>query len=261
LSNELLSSGMRYIVLSLFLMIGGSIQAQLVNIEARRIQSDSNKVVFNLGLNGNYSNNDGTKLLLMSTNLLSSLKTKNLKGIFLLLGNFELSKSGEQEFANSWFGHFRYNHEFTPVVRGEVFVQLLNNSLLFIDLRNLVGVGPRFKLVNSKPFNLYLGTSYMHEWERSSRYDSRTQANRLSSYLSFTLKPGESGFQLTNTSYYQPNLAYVADYRFLDEMQFALAITKHVSLLYTMRYYFDSAAPDGGYQRTLNLTFGINFKW
>ena len=259
--QESLSSIMRFIYVFLLVGLLQPLRAQLVNIEARRIQSDSNKVVFNLGLAGNYSNNDGTKLLLMSTNLLSSLKSKDLKGIFLLLGNFELSKSGEQEFANSWFGHFRYNREFTPVVRGEMFLQLLNNSLLSIDLRNLLGIGPRFKLVNTAPFNLYFGSSYMHEWERSSRYDSRTQANRLSTYLSFTLKPKSSGFLFTHTAYYQPNFADWQDYRFLDELQTSLAITEHVSLTYAMRYYFDSAAPNNGYQRTLNLTCGVNFQW
>ncbi len=94
-----------------------TVQAQLVNIESIRMQTDSIRFVLKSDFLFNYSNNDGIYIYRFNLGLNTQYKTKNLKNIFFFSGNAELVRSQDQDFQNAWFMHFRYNNKLTKKVK------------------------------------------------------------------------------------------------------------------------------------------------
>ena len=68
-------------------------QAQLVNIEAKRMQTDSTRFVLKADLLTNYSDNNGEYVLRIGSNISTQLKSKNLKDIYFLVLNYNLVRT------------------------------------------------------------------------------------------------------------------------------------------------------------------------
>ena len=115
---------MSKIWVALFIFFTAStVQAQLVNIESIRMQTDSIRFVLKSDFLFNYSNNDGVYIYRFNVGLNTQYKTKNLKDIFFFLGNAALVRSQDQDFQNSWFIHLRYNRKLNKSLRIEAFIQ------------------------------------------------------------------------------------------------------------------------------------------
>src|SRR5688572_3893659 len=124
------------------------ILSQIVNIESQRIHSDTTG--WDGTLEAGFSVNQNNSLLVSATtNAHVQYKTK--KDVYMVLGNWRFTNGGTSRFVNDGMGHFRYNHKFTNWLRLEAFTQLQYNELLNLRLRYLVGMGPRFKMLN-KPY-------------------------------------------------------------------------------------------------------------
>ena len=163
-------------------------QAQLVNIESQRVQSDSVRTITVLDLLYNYQNNNNEELSLINFSATHQYKTKNLKNYFLLLGNIDYSLANGEELSNSGLIHFRYNRKLNTRLRIEAFSQYQYNKILGIESRNLIGIGPRYKINKSDKMVFYIGSLLMQEFEKASDNTKTMSYQRLSSYLSISIK-------------------------------------------------------------------------
>jgi len=89
------------------------------------------------------------------------------------------------------FVHLRYEYQFEDWLSGETFVQHQNDRFQQLIVREIIGAGPRFILVNESLFRIALGTSYMFEYERLNLPEGSLDApsavnHRSSSYLTGT---------------------------------------------------------------------------
>ncbi|WP_339652600.1 hypothetical protein, partial [uncultured Salegentibacter sp.] len=175
---------MHWRFLLLFLLLPFLGQAQLVNIETKRLQTDSTRFVLNADFAFNHSNNDGVSVNQINGTLTTQLKSKDLKKTYLFLGNYRLIDADEGNLQNSWFLHTRFNYKFNQLLRFEAFLQGQYNQLLVVEQRNLVGAGLRLKWMNRENFSGYLGNSYMYEVEYSDRAGTTEYNHRNSTYLS-----------------------------------------------------------------------------
>jgi len=158
------------------------------------------------------------------------------------------SFGGDVSVANT-FVHFRYNHTVTPLVTAEAFAQGESDRFRRLRLRTLVGIGPRFTLVESDDLVLYYGVSYM--FEHTTLGESVSDApvrpadvHRMNNYaaLAFVLDPGRA--VLANTLYVQPRFDDLGDIRMLDVLGLDVTITGMLtaSLQATLRY--ESPVPE-----------------
>ncbi|MCP4976492.1 MAG: hypothetical protein GY931_10050, partial [Maribacter sp.] len=93
----------------IYLFLGITSQAQLVNIEAKRMHTDSTRFVLKSDLLFNYTDNNGEYVLAMNSNISTQFKSKDLNKIYFLVLNYNLVRTDEKDFQNSWFFHARYN--------------------------------------------------------------------------------------------------------------------------------------------------------
>jgi hypothetical protein len=242
------------------LLIPNLLSAQLVNIESRRMQTDSVRFTLNADFSFNHTNNDGSNVNQVDAALTTQLKSKDLRKIYFLLGNYKLIDSEGGNLQNAWFLHGRFNYQFSQLLRFESFLQGQYNQLLIVEQRNLIGAGLRVKWVDKERFTGYAGNSYMYEVEYSDRAGTTHYNHRNSTYLTLSYAPGSKKFSVTNTVYYQPLYRDFGDYRILEQFRLDVPLSKWLSVFTLYNYYFDSKTPLNSEEYTSNLNVGIGIR-
>ena len=77
------STHFRLFIAVCLLTLGFKSQAQLVNIESKRMQTDSTRFILNGNVSFNSSNNDGVYIFQALSNITTQFKSKNLKKIYI----------------------------------------------------------------------------------------------------------------------------------------------------------------------------------
>lgn len=230
---------------------------QLVNIENQRVQSDSLRTVTIIDLQYNYQNNNDEELSLVNFSGIYQHKTKNLKNYFLLLGNIDYSLANGEQLSNSGLIHFRYNRKLNKKLRIEAFTQYQYNKILGVESRNLIGIGPRYKINKSDRTVFYIGSLLMQEFEKTSDDTNTMSYQRLSNYLSLSVKNTAKTIEFTAVVYYQPNINLWKDYRLSSQASLAFSITSKVQFVNSINYGYDSFAPTNVNKKNIILTNGF----
>ena len=246
----------RILLLSIALLIPGLLSAQLVNIESKRMQTDSVRFALNADFSFDHTNNDGIQVNQIDAALTTQLKSKDLRKIYFLLGNYKLIDSEERNLQNAWFLHGRFNYQFNEVLRFEAFIQGQYNQLLIVEQRNLIGAGLRVKWVDKERFTGYAGNSYMYEVEYSDRAGTTNYNHRNSTYLTLSYASKSNKFSVANTVYYQPLYRDLSDYRILEQFRLDIPLSKWLRVFSIYNYYFDSKTPLNTEEYTSNLSIG-----
>ncbi len=254
----MLPSKNQFLLLFLCCFYAG-MNAQLVNIESKRMQKDSVRFALKSDVLFDYTDNNGDYIFEVGVNLTTQFKSKDLNKIFFFIGNYNLIRSKEQDFQNSWFFHLRYNQKLSDLFRLEAFVQNQNNTLLTITSRNLIGAGVRLKVVSTETTKLYLGNSYMYEMEKSDTVDQRFFNHRNNSYLSLSYAFQKIKLELTGTVYFQPLYDDIGNHRILNQIKAELPITEIVSLSALYNFFYSSFSTTTNIDRSSNLSVGLSF--
>lgn len=235
-----------------------TVQSQIVNIEAQRIQTDTTGWAGSMGGSFNWTKSVDE---VFAANASAHLQYKTNKNLYLLLFDYSFLKGAEQKFVDNTFLHFRINHKFTELLRGELFTQLQTNKITRIDTRFLIGAGPRFKIPAAKNIKVYLGVLFMYEYEKELVEPERYNRDfRNSSYLSFTYKPNEF-LELTSTTFYQPRLDYFSDFRITNQETVTLSITKKLSATLNWNYLYDAFPVEGVPNSYVTFSTGFKFQF
>lgn len=230
--------------------------SQIVNIEKERYQTDTTGWKGSLDV-GFAMGKQSKTYFIFSTSAHVQYKTK--KHLFLLLGSADLLKTKAEDLVNAGFLHFRYNYKLQKSwVRWEAFTQVQFNKANGLRLRFLIGTGPRFKLVQKEKFKTYLGALYMFEHEVNNAKTEKLNQVRFSGYLSFSFKPVKQ-FEFVSTTYYQPNVAQIKDYRISTDNAVSIKFYKNLSYGINFRMNYDSRPPLGAVT-DLTYLFSNSFK-
>ena len=236
--------------------------AQLVNIESRRMQTDTLRFAGNVNLTLNYRRTNDITLSVFKSSLNAQFKTKNLKNTFLVLGNYALTQSNTATLANAAFGHLRYNYKYKDWLRWEAYSQLQLNELLSLKYRFLSGAGARFKLTHGEIFKAYIGVSAFYEHEVvEDVLQTESRDVRASNYFSFSIKLPKKRGEFASTTYYQPLINFWADYRITTQSLIQLNITKHLSFITSVNYFFDYNPPVGVKPSTFSINNGLRVRF
>ena len=253
---------MKLLCIAMLIFFINPLQAQVVNIESQRMHTDSVRRSGEFNFDYSHTNINDKSLTVFNGVLSLQQKSKNLKNIWLILGSADISKAKNEDFEDASFLHLRFNHKLTKHLRWEIFTQLQSNLPIGVRLRYLAGTGPRFKLISSTNFNLYFGSLYMYELEKTTdSIKSVRHFNRNSSYCSFSFAFPKIHAELVSTTYYQPNFANINDYRIFTENRLEFAITKKLKALTSFNYFYDSRPPSGinNYTTSFDQGFGWRF--
>jgi len=244
-----------FLIIILFSTAG---YAQLiVNVENSRIQSNTTGWKGSIGTSFGLTKNV-EQIINLNANVHLQYKTK--KDMYLFLANYNFLRGNNKELTNNMFYHLRYNRKFLGLIRWEAFTQWQQNNITNIDLRALAGMGPRFKLHESKRVRLFAGVLAMYEHEVDKNPREVHNDVRSDNYISFTYKPNDI-FDLTTTTFYQPLFRRFSDFRVLNQVSFNIKATRRLTLSVNWDYTYDAFPAIGTPKINYTLTNGFNYNF
>ena len=249
---------MRIFLFLLIFCLSETMTAQILNAESLRKVTDTSGFSGSAGLRFALKRN--TKdFLTISSNI--HLQYKMDRNLILFKNDVAFQKIEGDNFENSLISHIRYNYRFHDRIAWEVFLQGQYNKISLINFRGLVGMGPRFKLTSSENYKFYLGTLVMYEYEDIDDNITPIQRDlRGSSYLSFTLYPIES-LSFTSTTYYQPKLSLLNDYRISNQSSLLIKIYENFAFSVNYSFFYDTFPAIGIPNSQYDFTTGIAYSF
>ena len=230
-----------------FLLLFFSIQSfgQIVNIEKKRTAlQDSIYWLRDVSLGVALLQN--TKQVI---NIDGSIRIDHIrhKHTFLSLTSYHLGRVDKEDFVNKGFQHLRYNYLLNKRWTWEAFTQVQYNERLLLQMRWLLGTGPRLALLLEEKYQLYFGVLYMYEYNEEKTSSGELlffRDHRMSSYLNLHWQIGK-GVELSSTSYFQPLVQKPSDLRLSTETALNIQITKRLRYHTVFTYLYDSTPPEG----------------
>ena len=198
----------------------------------------------------------------------ANLIYKNKRNIIKFLLGGEYIDEEQEVISNSIFGQLRYNYSFNNKNQVFSFYQTQKNEILELKKRQLFGVGYRKNILNneldsSRLFKCDISIGVMQEEEILNSEGllkeeiAYTNFIRMISSLILIFNITDN-FTLVNTTYYQPYIKEVADYRLLNETNLLIEINEWLSFNVDLEYRYDSEPPSILATSTdFNTNFGI----
>lgn len=213
------------------------LHSQVINIEDRRVKigdSIATKGFLDLGLN--LVQNDKQLITAVGNGF---LEHNHFKHFFLIVGGYNLVKTGDNKLLNDGFGHLRYNYQLHKNVKWEIYTQAQYNERTRSLFRALVGTGLRYRVNITDKHRFYLGLSYLFEHNQFSDATPRQYDHRISGYISFNININDK-IRFANTSYFQPLLNLTGYGRVSTQGSFVCSITKRFAYRSTISLIFDN---------------------
>jgi hypothetical protein len=250
-------------VLCLVLLTSREASGQIVNVQA--LFDDATAP---LGLSGGAEaavdwRTGSTDLLVARALVMGQWRTEKHTVLGVARGEYGFAQ--EELIVSKVLEHLRYRYRFTEWLSGETFVQHEYDAFRRLQLRALVGAGPRFTPWSSDTVRLVLGASMMLEHERlrqDDEPDAGTRATdlRLSSYVLARVKLMEN-LSLVETLYVQPRLTRFSDVRLLNETLLAVDANKRITFTTGFVLTYDTAPPATVSRLDTQLRTGIGVKF
>ena len=231
-------------------------QAQVVNIENKRIYDDTSG--WSGTLEGGFSAVQNDKLL-YSLNFRPRVQYKTRKHYYLLLSDIVYT-GGEEVYANSGMLHFRYAYRlWNSPWKWESYAQVQYNELLNQRIRSLAGTGLRWKFWDKNNIRFFVGSSTFYEYEELQTDAVTNEALRWSNYLSWFIDT-KKGFSFTAVTYAQPMWADFNDIRISGQYTLAFHVFKRVDLKLEYNLFYDSRPPVGVRNMVFSTSAGFKIR-
>lgn len=229
---------------------------QVVNIESYRSKTDTLGWSGTVGAFGYIRKNQHLIYSIGANFHIDYLKGRNL---YLLTNKYNYLQVDDNSYDSNGFLHFRYNYRKNDYLRYEFFLQTQFNTQLYTKSRDLTGIGLRFRLTKSDKTRVFLGTTYMYEYERWAD-NSNHFVHRSSNYLSFNVQIGKR-LQYTGTTYFQPELGDFSNFHVFTDNKLTLRINKKFQVSFGYELLYDTEPPMTA-PSTIYYTYNaINYKF
>jgi hypothetical protein len=232
---------------------------QIVNIEAKRIVTDTTGWFGDLSGNFSFQQNVNT-IYALTGEVHVENKSRNNKNLWLFLGNSGFLKVDSSSFANNTLALALYNRKLSKVIRAEGVTAVFNNQITNIRFRWIGGGGPRFKIADLTALKMYGAVWYLFEHEESSLQETPSKnESRMSPYFTLTIVP-LSNLKVVSTTYYQPRLDDFTDYRILHVDQLKIDVSKKFAFTVDFSYLYDAFPQPDVPDKNLALSMGVKYK-
>lgn len=163
------------------------------------------------------------------------------KTITWIQGSIERDTVNSDTTDDNAFLHLRHIHQiFNPDWAMEVYFQLKQDKFKNLSKRTLIGVGPRYKILDSSRYGkLFFGVSIVDEKVKYNEIDPDEHNYRMSSYFSYNLAINKI-FELSYIGYYQPEIDNGSDYRVSSLVEMTIHLTKVFDLSYLLELDYDA---------------------
>jgi uncharacterized protein DUF481 len=237
-----------WLVIAVISLTTGVAQAQIVNVQdalAKAPDQDDIGGQVELKVNWRAGNNP-----LLDVGGAGNILMRRGHVLALVLARGEYGTSRGLTLTKKSFEHVRTRIELDCRWRWEAFVQHEYDQFRRLSLRALVGTGPAFQIVETKPVVVLAGAAYLFEYERLDNRPGtidagdRTTAHRASLYVTGRENLG-SGVAIVETVYAQPRLDQPGDLRVLGQLSVQSKLSSRIALKDSLVVAYDRTPPAG----------------
>lgn len=240
----------------LLFALPASVCAQIINIESKRFLKDTNGFV---GTTAAFFNINQNTSQVLSLGLNQHVQYKYNRSRILSISDLAFIKAGKTDFVNAGYQHLRYNYKINRLITWEAFAQAQYNKVLKLDRRYLLGTGPRFRILKKENVKIYTACLYMYEYQSQNNDSAEQYNNRLSAYV--TLSIGYHKMEFTSTTFYQPHMGDLENYRIANDSSFELGINKNLNFRVGFNLLYDTRQPVGIPDLTYVLRNGLSYRF
>lgn len=247
---------LRFLVLLVAFSTACGLRAQVVNIEGRRFANDTVPWTGYVNFRYNIAENTQRSLNLGINGALQHVRDKNT---WFFINDIALNRVENNSFLNTGFQHLRYNYNRDQRWTGEAFAQTQYNKPLKLDLRTTLGAGYRFRVITSERYKMYVGSSMMLEYEKTTPGPEYMHP-RSNTYASATGLLSDQ-MSVACIVYYQPRLFNAYDHRIMLEASVIIRATARLTLESRLNLLKDTHQPEGIPELTYSWVnmFGYRF--
>jgi len=242
-------------------------RAQIVNVQSLLGQDLPEGFSGNLDAGADWRTGNTELLLVQGA---ATLRYKHEDHLVFAIVRSAYSRVGSgddaQQIIGNTFEHLRYRWKLSPRFTAEAFAQHEYDQFRRLQLRALVGAGPRVTLLQNPKAGLVFGVAYMLEQEQLSEKDgttdggSRYTASRMSTYLLFTSALNDV-VTFVDTVYWQPRLGDPSDFRLLDETQLQVKLSEHFTFKTAFVLAHDASPPQTVEKTDTALQTGVSVRF
>ena len=226
----------------------------MVDIERQRLNSEEKGFHGGANVTGSYLDNDE---IIYSFKVLGNLQYRVKNNLFLMIGDYKISRSTDTDFQDAAFLHFRYNRSLIRLITLEAFTQIQDDKISQLKYRFLTGVGARVKLFEKKSFLINFGVIPMYEFEELLDDAATTHQDiRISQYINLVFGISDE-VDFYSTIYFQPIYNNWEDFRLHNESRLEVTLTRKINLNVTNTYSWDAKPPVNAPKRRINLNVGL----
>jgi len=160
------------------------------------------------------------------------------------------------------FAHIRYRWAFlesAPLVAFG-FAQTQHDAFKSLDLRNLIGAGLEYRLWRAEWTEAWVGSAVMGEHERLSTDNQDGYFVRNSSFVLLAVQLDDA-LVLGSSTYLQPLLTDLADWRLLEELSLSGKFGEHFGWKGAFTLSHDRQPPTGVEPTDLSVSSGLTWGW
>lgn len=159
----------------------------------------------------------------------------------------DYSRINSQTQVSKSFAHLREDFQLKAWLWMEYFAQIESDRFRRIQLRELVGTGPRFRLFETSELSAFYGTAYLLEHTRLSDNPGAPATlsqtvERWSHYLALSYQVGKRVL-MTNTTYYEPRITDFGDFHLLSVTALEFKITTLLTSGVSVSVHYESRVP------------------
>lgn len=241
----------------LCLILNYSADAQVVNIESRRMDDKRQGWSAQGEFNYSYIQNQNTISNLGTRSNFMHVKERHK---VMFINDFSFIQSSVADFENRGYVHLRYNYQKTEKLTYETFGQVQFSQQMRLYPRCLLGVGPRYKIYLEDSIRVYAGAALMYEYEKLYSPTEVNSNERMNFYVSVNFFKIPS-VVIDLLVMYQPRLVDIHDRRIQTELRFDFPISKYLQFRFASSLYNDSRPPASVPQTFTNVRNGILFSF
>ncbi|MCP4437628.1 MAG: DUF481 domain-containing protein [Aureispira sp.] len=246
-------------------------QAQILNADRLGSKVDSSNTfrgVFDFGMSMKKQTD-----LIISFNTKLDLSYWFKRNVLMLVGKFNLFRTGSDNLINGGYGHLRLRILHDHWIHPEVFAQYQQDGVRGMETRILAGANTRYKVVEYDKGHVHLGFGAMYEYERWNYtgvpstitiIDDTPIGNhyiKLNLYASYLQNIGKV-MDIQTIMYVQSRPDSQIIYpRISGNIALGFKITKHIRI--SMRYsmFYDAAPPVPVPNLNFSMINKISFIW
>jgi len=234
----------------------------IVNVEKAIIgpEEDGISHVANVAVNGASGNTVKSSI---KADILSQWKHQKHTEFLMLQYNYGTSR-GKVD-SNKSFLHLRHRTDLNKQWAIEMLAQVGRDPFARLSRRTLLGGGLRFTVFEEAGVAaMYIGLGGFYELERLSvtatTNDTSSRLWRSSNYLVVKRRFNEQ-LRINSTTYYQPAISQLNDYRLLEEMSVYVKIMDNIDLKLSLDFTFDAKPPQTVKSIDLRYSSGLELRF